>query len=403
MKVQHCASIIFVIFLCYQSKCHAQRDKNPTPNAISNKFAWELFRHSINDTQNADNFVLSPLNVQLLISVLQFAAEGSTKNQIQDVTNHINPTQLYYILNPAGQSPEIKSASAMFIDSDETVSETAAHHIYKNGGDIFTVPLQKRSVEVIKLINSWASNATEGHIPHFLTADNDLSNTRALLVSAIYFHSKWKHNLKDSQPRIFNTPNGGILTDYMEVTSYFKTKSVELGKSDWGTMINLPYKENRHSMFFIVPSSHSDINRFLSKLTYQKLTELIKNPSKLLAKKIRLFLPKFKVSSKISLVSPLQRMGLTDIFSPARSRLTKLLDGSNALFVNEVLQKSTLEIDLYGTTATSVTSVSVVPLSADLDPEDFIIDVPFLSIIVDTANEIPIFISKISNPSVSEQ
>lgn len=399
MKAKLCFPLIFVTLLSNNPQCHAEENTNNITQTSSSKFAWELFQNTKVSTKDTDNLVISPLTVQHLISVLQYAAEGTTKEQITQVTNNISPATLYYMLHPVGASREVKSANGIFIDSNDRVSENASLYITANGGDIFMLPLQKNPDKAKQFINTWVSNGTEGHIPQLLGTENDVSNLRAFLASAIFFHSTWKHQFRSSKPRKFYTMfNEELLTDYMEVNSYFKMKNVDLGENNWATVINLPYKENRFSMFLIIPDPFTNLITFLEKMNYRKFSEIIKNPSKLPTTKLNLFMPKFKISSKISLVPALQKMGLVDIFT-SQSRLTKLIDGNQALRISEVLQQSTLEVDQFGTTATSVTTVSVVPLSAaEPDPQVFVLDTPFLAVIVENANETPLFIARITNP-----
>lgn len=400
MKVQFLITTTCIILLNTHTLGIAQENTRiSTTSNISNEFAWKLFRWS--KPRDEENFILSPLTVQLILSVMQFGAKGNTKMQILNVTNNVNPSQLYYILNPEGIAPEVKSASGIFIDTDERIDENVSGQIHKSGGNVYNIPLQHEPIRAKNIINSWASNATDGHISEFLNADADVSSLKALLASAIYFHSTWKFHLKPSSPRTFyTTPNHKKFTEFMEVTAYLKFKDFNLGNNVVGSMISLPYKENRYSMQLIVPVAELNLNTFLKGLDYVKFSDIIKNPDQLYQTKIKLFMPKFKASSKVSLVKPLQKMGLVDIFSQSKSLLTELFNSHEALLVSEILQESTLDVDELGTVATSVTGAFVVPLSAS-EPEArvIVIDKPFIAVIVETASQTPIFISKISNPS----
>lgn len=94
-------------------------------------------------------------------------------------------------------------------------------------------------------------------------------------------------------------------------------------------------------------------------------------------------------------------MGIVDLFSQT-SRLpyvTSTQSESN-LRVDDILQQSILSVDQKGTIAASATISHVVTLSLNSVPEEinFKVDQPFLSIIVDKRNKIPLFISKIFDP-----
>lgn len=93
------------------------------------------------------------------------------------------------------------------------------------------------------------------------------------------------------------------------------------------------------------------------------------------------------------------KMGVVDLFSQT-SRLPYLADGGSNLRVQDILQNGFLSVDEKGTIAAAATISHVVTLSLNSAPEEifFNVDQPFLSIIVDKRNKIPVFISKIFDP-----
>lgn len=94
-------------------------------------------------------------------------------------------------------------------------------------------------------------------------------------------------------------------------------------------------------------------------------------------------------------------MGIVDLFT-STSRLPYLASSpsDSPLRVDDILQQSILSVDQKGTVAASATISHVVTLSLNSAPEEifFKVDEPFLAIIVDKRNQIPLFISKIFDP-----
>lgn len=93
-------------------------------------------------------------------------------------------------------------------------------------------------------------------------------------------------------------------------------------------------------------------------------------------------------------------MGIVNLFND-RCRLPFLADNEQVLLkVDDIIQQSILSIDERGTTAAVATISHVVTLSLNtvLEEISFVVDQPFVSIIVDKRNKVPIFISKISTP-----
>lgn len=92
-------------------------------------------------------------------------------------------------------------------------------------------------------------------------------------------------------------------------------------------------------------------------------------------------------------------MGLVDLFT-INSKLTYLTSNNEFIRVDDILQQSVLNVDENGSVAASATSVAVVTLSISSVPEELIFEVnqPFLALIIDKRNKVPLFIAKIFNP-----
>lgn len=92
-------------------------------------------------------------------------------------------------------------------------------------------------------------------------------------------------------------------------------------------------------------------------------------------------------------------MGVVDLFT-VTSRLPYLTTDGYPAKVQDIIQNAFLSVDEKGTIAAAATFSHVVTLSLSSAPEEmfFTADQPFLSIIVDKRNKIPIFISKIFDP-----
>lgn len=69
--------------------------------------------------------------------------------------------------------------------------------------------------------------------------------------------------------------------------------------------------------------------------------------------------------------------------------------------IDDALQQAVLTVDEKGSVASAATTFSVIALSSGafpIDEVDFIVDQPFLSIIIDKKQVLPIFIAKIYSP-----
>lgn len=92
-------------------------------------------------------------------------------------------------------------------------------------------------------------------------------------------------------------------------------------------------------------------------------------------------------------------MGLVDLFTTS-ARLPFLTTTHEPVKIDEILQQAVLKVDEVGTVATIVQTVGVITLSISDTPDEvsFDVDQPFLALIVDRRNKIPLFMSKIYDP-----
>lgn len=91
-------------------------------------------------------------------------------------------------------------------------------------------------------------------------------------------------------------------------------------------------------------------------------------------------------------------MGIRDMFTP-NSDIPYLSTNENVQISN-VQQQSVLEINEIGSISSSVTTFSVIALSYTPPIPNIVvkIDQPFLAIIVDKNNKVPLFIAEVNEP-----
>ena len=104
-------------------------------------------------------------------------------------------------------------------------------------------------------------------------------------------------------------------------------------------------------------------------------------------------MPKFKTEFSTDLSSSLKMLGIEDLFSSASADLSGLgrSDAGN-IYVNRVIHKTYIEVAEQGTKAGAATILEATDECEPMDPKTVTLDRPFLYMIIDTENNIPIFI-----------
>lgn len=92
-------------------------------------------------------------------------------------------------------------------------------------------------------------------------------------------------------------------------------------------------------------------------------------------------------------------MGLVDLFT-TKAQLPFMTKNQEAIKIDEILQQGVLKVDELGSVATVVQTVGVVTLSISDPPDEVVFDInqPFITLIVDRRNKVPLFLGKVYDP-----
>jgi serpin B len=108
-------------------------------------------------------------------------------------------------------------------------------------------------------------------------------------------------------------------------------------------------------------------------------------------------MPKFKVESDLGLAKTLQNMGMADAFS-MNADLSGM-DGTQDLFIQDVVHKAFVDVDEAGTEAAAATAVMIALKAMPQQPVTLTIDRPFVFFIRDIQTGTVLFVGRIVNPS----
>lgn len=377
---------------------HLSQSTNSTELIKSvNKFTWNLF-HNSKLPGATDNLVISPVMIQLLLSVLEKASTHETKRQLINTIGSIDTLELNDLLHEQKTSrSQIETAAGIFIDNSETIYKTFANQMKRDNIDLLSVNF-KDSAAAKKRVNDWASDATHGLIKNLLGEAYNTEDLRMLLTTAIYFHSTWKYRFNRSMIMPFYSSNGvGKDIPFMELKQELVWEEIVLDYKISGSLVEIPYQNEDYSMVILLPDPQFSLDTFIRSMTLEKFNEAVRSIFVKKPKYITLKMPKFTISSRFSVVNPLLKMGLVDLFT-INSKLPNI-GLTETPTVNDIVQQAVITVDENGTTAAAAAASFLIPLSADSnDARTVTVDAPFLAIIIDRRTSIPLFISKIYQP-----
>jgi len=174
--------------------------------------------------------------------------------------------------------------------------------------------------------------------------------------------------------------------------------------------VTIPYSDSELEMQIILPNPKFGVHglHLIEKeLERQLKRDTLSEPdhfnlfrsAKAKARKgnLLLRLPKFKAEADIDATEVLQNLGARSVFTDG-SELGKL-SSAEYLRVNRILHKAMVSVDLTGTEAAAATFITIVPLSADFGgTREVTVDRPFLFIVYDKKNRIPLLVGRILDP-----
>merc|ERR1712061_35433 len=154
-------------------------------------------------------------------------------------------------------------------------------------------------------------------------------------------------------------------------------------------ILELPYADETMSMLIILPDSPTaQISSKLEGFNFSAIRD----------EKLRdaeVFIPKFKMKYQTYLKKKMTDLGAGEIFS-SESDLSGI--SNQPLYVSEGVHQANIEVNEEGSEAAAATAV-VVGVRTIRRKKQFFADTPFLFMIYDFENKVPLFVGKVVDPS----
>lgn len=369
-----------------------QKEKVKTDNA----FTFDLLSESLADLSDQKNAMLSPLSVNMALSMAANGAEGATK------------TEIYKALGSEGYESSFlneyyKTLITALPALDSKVKLDIANSIwYKEGFQVAPAFLKTNEnfyqataralnfddPAATKIINDWVDKKTNGKIPTIVDEiDQDM---RMYLINAIYFKGSWSKPFKEERTKnlAFHSLVGTVQAPFMENESTYNV----LETADFQA-IEMAYGDTSYSMLAFLPTKEISPKVLWDKLSEGGQWDEYQKGFK--PRQTRLTLPKFKFSYEKQLKNQLQSLGMGLAFSDLAD--FSGINNDGGLTISEVMHKTFIEVNEEGTEAAAVTSVGFVTTSM---PQYYIMnfDRPFLFFIRENSSGLILFAGQVNDP-----
>ncbi len=400
------AAIHICIGLLLLASCSGTRNSSVGECTIkysndANTFATKLFEQ-LCSSDKLDNICISPASANWALSMVANGADGNTLHEIIATLGLDNTDiatlnrfqqEMCETIARDNQESTLSIANSIWISDKLKVKKpfitTNSQYYY---AEIKTVPFNDATLQEI---NSWCDGKTRGKIKYIL--DKLDSNSRMILLNALYLKSRWSRPFDNgsTQKENFTKENGQEIKVQMMHqtfnTAYYCNESFK--------MASKPLGKGEFEMIFVLPNEGVPTDSVIKMLAhgYTGYREQMQS------KRVSIGLPKFKAEYSTSLKSTLKRMGMKEPFGK-EADFDKI--SNTKLLIDDIVQKSYIDVNEDGVEAAAVTSIMVGLTSMPLreEPEEIIMNRPFIYIIAEqiTGAGHILFIGKTGEPTKTE-
>lgn len=247
--------------------------------------------------------------------------------------------------------------------------------------------------ETRKEINAWIEEKTEGTIKDML--QNMPDDVVMFLVNALAFQGEWDDPFTEYQIHqgIFHgekSDTDGI--DFMTGSNY---SYIEEGSA---TGFIKYYKGYKYAFIGLLPNEGMTVDEYLNTLQDANLNGLIQSASD---EEVIYTMPKFQEESFMSLVEVFKGLGVETSFDSGTANFSNMATSDiGNLFIGDILHNTYIDVNENGTTAGAATIVVMDEESAMEEPyvpKEVVLDRPFIYMLADVEEGIPLFIGVIRN------
>lgn len=369
----------------------AEKIKLAGANATSvTDFAVRLFQQSLEEDKNT---LISPLSV---ISALGMTANGAKEETLAQMeqTFGIGVSDLNeYLHEYMEQLPEDKNryklSMANAIWFRDTESLTVEKEFLQTNANFYDAAVKKAPFDnsTLKEINAWVSDNTDGMIDNIL--DRIPDSAVMYLVNALAFDAEWQeiyyeHQVRDGEFTKEDGTKQEVQLMYSMERGYMEDDNAE-GFIKY-------YADGKYAFVALLPKEGISVSAYADSLKGEELHTMLTNLSD---RKVRAAIPKFESEYSLVMNDVLMDMGMKNAFDVDRADFSALGSSDNGnLYISQVRHKTFIAVDERGTKAGAATIVEMADGAAMEmeEPAVIYLDRPFVYMIVDCEEWVPVFI-----------
>lgn len=370
-----------------------------------------------------DNFVFSPLSIHSSLAMLYLGTThwSDTSEELAraiGIVNNRDLLKLGYrgVVDTYANETNFLYGNNFWIQDGFEVNETFLKLIRDNmnsGVDM----IDFSQADSVAKVNAWVRQMTGGKIPNLV--DSFQADTTLFMANALYFKENWrlpfmnKDRLTGQRLQgVFQTARRGALpVDMIEqLSNIIKYEEIH-SNGQVVEVVTVPYENDLFEMQIFLPTYNKGMNKLeqqmrisnemdvpnTSPLFFNLFSEKSRSLPENFIDDVFLKMPTFKIKTDMDAVEPLQEMGVKKVFSRS-AELTAISDGP--ITVSRIKHTSVVEVSKEGTEGAAATGIEIALFSATFgEQKDVVVDRPFIFVVQDRHNKIPVLVGKVNDPS----
>ncbi len=358
-----------------------------------NSFALEFFKTAAEEGDSKNNILISPLSVLTALAMTANGADGDTLSEMEKVLAggmEIEKLNAYIGHLAENLGENLKIANSIWMKNESGV-EVREEFLQTNadyyGAEIFKAAFDDATVSDI---NTWVDDNTDGMIKKLLEKID--ASTFMYLINALAFEDTWEEKYKEHS--IYNGAFRAYDGSKREV-EYMASEENKYIEGSGVTGFIKPYESGKYSFAVLLPDEGISVFDYIRTLDGKTLSELLNNVKN---ESVDTVMPKFTLDFDIKLNDTLEKMGMPKAFSKSQADFSKMASSAvGNIYIGNVLHKTFMAVDEAGTKAGAVTAVDMCAEGFIEKKNIVVLDRPFICMIIDTENSLPIFMGTVGN------
>jgi serpin B len=166
-------------------------------------------------------------------------------------------------------------------------------------------------------------------------------------------------------------------------------------EGDGWVAVTLPYAGGDVAMTLLVPDE-GQLATVEAALDAELLEQVLLGGEE---EPVDLRFPRFDLDQRAPLRDALESLGVTAPFEQGTEDFAPMTDDEQ-LFVADVVHQATVTVDEEGTEAAAATAVTFETVGGTITEQVVLVDRPFLFVVHDVESAIPVFLGRVTDPTV---